>query len=213
MSKIGNSILVILLSCLFSVGTRAADPMEDAYREIRPVQPTHSGDRIEVLEVFWYGCPHCFVLEPYLEKWQADKPDDVEFRRMPGILNSGWVSHARAYYTAEKLGIVDNIHRPLFNAIHNERKPIIQEQDLREFFVSSGGIDGNEFTRIFNSKEIDIKMRQALVSQQKYRIDGVPAIIVNGRYLTNGTLARSYENIINVINFLVEKERKEKQER
>jgi len=198
-----------MLLGIFSIAAGAADSFEDAYRAVRPVQPTHSGDRIEVLEVFWYGCPHCYTLEPYLEKWLADKPEDVEFRRMPGLVSSGWIAHARAYFTAEKMGVVDRIHRPLFSAIHREKKPIFKEDDLRAFFVGTSGVDGNEFSKIFNSKEIDIKMRQALVSQQKYMIDGVPAIIINGKYITNGTMAKSYDNIIKVIDYLVNKERQE----
>ena len=197
--------LLLLLCC--TISAHAADPFAGTYEEIRPAQPTQSGNKIEVVEVFWYGCPHCYTLEPYLQKWLAGKPDDVEFRRLPGILGSSWTPHARAFFTAEKMGILDQIHEPLFKAIHKDRKRIFSDEELKDFIVSTTGVDANEFSRIFNSKEIDIKMRQALVSEQKYKITGVPAIIVNGKYLTNGTMAKSYEAIINVTDHLIDMER------
>jgi len=197
--------LLLLLCC--TISAHAADPFTGTYEEIRPAQPTQSGNKIEVVEVFWYGCPHCYTFEPYLQKWLAAKPDDVEFRRLPGILGSAWAPHARAFFTAEKMGILDQIHEPLFKAIHKDRKQIFSDAEVKNFIVSTTGVDANEFSRIFDSKEIDIKMRQALVSEQKYKITGVPAVIVNGKYLTNGTMAKSYESIIDVINHLVDMER------
>ena len=128
---------------------------------------------------------------------------------MPGILGSSWTPHARAFYTAQKMGILDQIHEPLFEAIHKEGKRIFNDESIKKFIVDTTGVDGDEFTRIFDSKEIDIKMRQALISEQKYKITGVPAIIINGKYLTNGTLAKSYDNLIKVINYLVDRERQQ----
>jgi len=207
MGRLNTTITGLLLLLICTTVTYAADPFTGTYQEIRPAQPTHSGDKIEVVEIFWYGCPHCYTFEPYLEKWLASKPDDVEFRRLPGILGSAWTPHARAYFTAEKMGILDQIHEPLFSAIHNQRKQIFNDKELKKFIVTITGVDGDEFSRIFDSKEIDIKMRQTLISEQKYRITGVPAVIVNGKYLTNGTLAKSYEAIIDVIDHLVDMER------
>lgn len=206
MHKLNTSILGLVLLSMCSM-SYAADPFAGMYQEIRPAQPTHSGNKIEVVEIFWYGCPHCYRFEPYLNKWLATAPDDVAFRRMPGILGSSWASHARAFFTAQKMGILDQIHEPLFEAIHKEGRRIFNDESIKKFIVDTTGVDGNEFTRIFNSKEIDIKMRQALISEQKYRITGVPSLVVNGKYLTNGTLAKSYENLIKVINHLVDVER------
>lgn len=185
----------------------AADPFAGTYEEIRPAQPTHSGNKIEVVEIFWYGCPHCYTFEPYLQKWLSTKPDDVDFRHLPGILGAAWTPHARAFFTAEKMGILDQIHEPLFAAIHKDRKRIFSDEEVKNFVISTTGVDGNEFSRIYDSKEIDIKMRQALISEQKYKITGVPAVVVNGKYLTNGTMAKSYEGIIKVIDHLVDIER------
>ena len=131
MNKITGSLLSILLLC-FSITVQAEDP----YKLIIPVQPTQTDNKIEVLEVFWYGCPHCYDFEPHIENWLKDLPEDVEFRRMPGIFNKSWIAHAKAYFTAEKMGILDKIHSPLFTALHRERKRIYTEDELKDFFVS-----------------------------------------------------------------------------
>lgn len=181
---------------------------EEAFTRIVPAQPTQTDDKIEVVEVFWYGCPHCYDFEPYVEKWLATLPEDVEFRRMPGIFNKNWVDHAKAYFTAEKLGVLDKTHTALFDALHKQKKRIFSEQELKEFFVSKG-VDGDEFTRVFNSSEIETKFKQAFVMGQRYKITGVPAVIINGKYMTSGSLAGSYDNILKTIDELVDTERQQ----
>jgi thiol:disulfide interchange protein DsbA len=176
------------------------------YNVISPEVPTQTGDKIEVLEVFWYACPHCYDFEPYVKEWLASKPDDVVFRRMPGIFRKNWIPHAKAFYTAEKLGVLDKIHSPLFDAIHKERKKIHDDAAMKKFFVKQG-VDEDEFTKVYESEEIDIKAKQAFVMGQKYKITGVPAIIVNGKYMISGSTAGSFENVLKITNALVDKER------
>ena len=202
MKKITGSLLSILLLGL-SITVHAEDP----YKLIIPVQPTQSDSKIEVLEVFWYGCPHCYDFEPHIENWLKDLPEDVEFRRMPGIFNKSWIAHAKAYFTAEKLGVLDKIHSPLFDALHRERKRIYTEDELKDFFISKG-VDGDEFSKVFNSSEIETKYKQAFVMGQRYKITGVPAVIVNGKYMTSASLTGSYENLLKTIDELIVKERK-----
>ncbi len=192
----------ILLLCSASLAMA-----KDSYTNIIPAQPTQT-DKIEVVEVFWYGCPHCYDFEPHVKKWLETMPDDVEFRRMPGIFNKNWVGHARAYYTAEKLGVLDKVHTPLFEALHKERKRIFSESEIKDFFVSQG-VDGDEFTRVYNSSEIETKFKQAFLMGQRYKITGVPAVIVNGKYMTSASQAGSFENILKTIDELVAKERGE----
>ena len=203
MNKIIGSLAIAILLCL-SLSAYAGDP----YTRIIPAQPTQAEGKIEVVEVFWYGCPHCYDFEPHVEKWLESKPEDVEFRRMPGIFNKSWIPHAKAYFTAEKLGVLDKTHRALFNALHKEHKRIFTESELKDFFISKG-IDGDEFTRVFNSSEIETKFKQAFVMGQRYKITGVPAVIINGKYMTSGSLAGSYENLLKTIDDLVDKERGE----
>ncbi len=203
MNKFIGSVASVILLC-FSLNVQA----EDAYKLIIPAQPTQTDGKIEVLEVFWYGCPHCYHFEPFVTEWLKTKPDDVDFRRMPGIFNKNWVPHAKAYFTAEKLGVLDRIHSQLFDALHKDRKRIFTESELKDFFVSQG-IDGDEFTRIYNSSEVETKFKQAFIMGQRYKITGVPAVIVNGKYMTSGSMAGSYENLLKTIDQLVDKERKE----
>ena len=196
----------ILATVLFSASI-AAQEYEGKFQLIQPNQPTQSGDKIEVMEVFWYGCSHCYAFEPFLEKWLETKADDVAFVRVPGVLNSSWVPQAKAYFVAEKLGITDKIHNPLFHAIHREKRSLNTEAALRKFFTSHG-INQDEFTKVFNSNELDIKIRQAYFTARDYKLTGVPSVIVNGKYLSTATLAGTHRNLVEVINYLVEQERK-----
>jgi len=200
------SILAILL---FSSAWAGGRYSSETYHPVIPPQPTQTGDKIEVLELFWYGCPHCYDLEHYLDKWLEKKPDDVVFRRMPAILGKGWIPHARAYFTAEKLGIVDQIHRPLFDAIHKDGEHIIDEGSLKTFFAKHG-VDADEFSKIFNSEEVEIKVKESFVMGQRYKVTGVPTIIINGKYRTSASITGSNENLFLVIDQLVEKERNKK---
>ena len=199
-----NLTAIFLFISLFVSGAplRAAD----GYVEISPPQPTQTGDKIEVLEIFWYACPHCNDFQPYLETWLETKPDDVEFRRMPGIFRKSWIPHAKAYYTAEKLGALDAIHGPLFDAIHKERKKIHDDKAIRKFFIRNG-VDKGDFKKVYESDEIDTKVKQAFVMAQRYKLTGVPAVIVNGKYLVSGSTAGSFPNVLQVIDQLIGRER------
>ncbi|RKZ47432.1 MAG: thiol:disulfide interchange protein DsbA/DsbL [Gammaproteobacteria bacterium] len=178
------------------------------YKKLPTPQPTSTGDKIEVLEVFWYGCPHCYHFEPVLDKWLDEKPAYIEFVRMPGILGKNWLPHARAFYAAEKLGVLDMIHKPLFDAIHNDKRKILDEKSLRVFF-SEYGVSGDEFDQAYNSKEVEEKVKAAFTAGQGYALTGVPAIIINGKYGTSASIAGSFEKVIDVINTLAAKEYKE----
>ena len=198
-----------LLAGLALAGPLAAqDDIEGKYVPIKPAQPTQSGDRIEVVEVFWYGCPHCYSFEPYLNEWLANKPDDVAFIRLPGVLNQGWIPHAKAYYTAEKLGVVEKIHRPLFDAIHKSRRPLQSEDQLAAFFAEQG-VPAGEFREAYNSREVDAKIRQAYFLARDYKLTGVPSLVINGKYLTSGSHAGTFENMLEVTDQLIERERQE----
>lgn len=206
MYKIALSFFTLLLFGLLSA-CNAAEPAEGTYKRIKPVIPTQTGDKIEVMEIFWYGCPHCYAFEPYVENWVKSLPEDVEFRRVPGVLNKNWMPHARAYFTAEKLGVMERIHIPLFEALHKQRKRIFNESELKEFFVAQG-VSADEFTKTYNSQAVEIKVKKAFLAARRAGLTGVPAVIVNGKYLTSGTMTGSYENLLKVIDQLVDKERK-----
>ena len=175
------------------------------YELIEPQQPTSTGNKVEVVEVFWYGCPHCYSIEPHIEKWLSEKPDYIEFVRLPAVLGQDWIAHAKVFYVAQEMGVLEKIHRPLFNAIHNKHQRIIDEKSLRKFFIAQG-VDGNEFDRLLVSEEIDQKLRRAFVLGRNYGITSVPAIIVNGKYLTNTTMTGGSTELMQVVSDLANKE-------
>ena len=182
-----KKILPITL-LLFSSFLRA-DPK--GYEIISPAQPTQHPDKIEVIEFFWYGCPHCYSFEPLLDNWSKNLPKNVEFIRQPAAFNELWSKHAKAYYTAEALGIVDKVHADLFDAIQNKKESLDTEEALSKFFIAHG-VNETQFKEAYNSFVVDSKMRQAPLMAARYGITGVPAIIINGKYKTNGTLAGSH---------------------
>lgn len=179
------------------------------YHKIDPPQPTVTQDKIEVVELFWYGCPHCYHFEPMLQKWLKNKPDNVVFVRIPAIFNPGWALHAKAYYTAEALGVLDKLHEPLFDAIHKHHKRLGSEEELQKFFAEYG-VSAEDFSNTFHSFVIDAKVRRAADLSKRYHIDGVPSMIVNGKYRTDGTLAHGQPEILKVVDYLINKELKAK---
>jgi thiol:disulfide interchange protein DsbA len=207
MNKTIGFLLALLLPLLAISQAARAESFDEGieYQLVTPAQPTDDPGKVEVLELFWYGCPHCFYLEPEIQAWLKTKPDNVEFRRMPAVLGQSWGIHARAFYTAEVLGVLDRIHQPLFEAIHEQNRRLNSEASLQGFFAEHG-VDPGEFTKAFNSFTVESKYRRALSLTKKYGIDGVPAIIVNGKYRTSATLAGGREGMFRVVDFLVRQE-------
>ena len=177
----------------------------DGYIEITPPQPTQAENQIEVLEIFWYGCPHCYDFEPFINDWLKTKPDNVMFRRMPGIFQKSWIPHAKAYYTAEKLGVLNSIHNAMFKAIHQKKKKLSNDSSIKKFFINNN-VSKSDFKKTYESDVINTKIKQAYIMGQRYKITGVPAVIVNGKYMVSGTTAGGFENMIKVINLLIEQE-------
>jgi len=177
------------------------------YETITPAQPTHDTTKVEVIEFFWYGCPHCYDFEPLLNKWKESLPKNVEFIRQPAAFNETWTNHAKAYYTAEALGIADKLHADFFDAIQKKGEALETEEQLAKFFVAHG-VKEADFHEAYNSFPVDAKIRQAGAMAARYGITGVPAIIINGKYKTNGKLAGSHEKMIEVMNQLIAQESK-----
>jgi thiol:disulfide interchange protein DsbA len=195
-----TSLLILLFSCSALL---KAEPV--GYETLSPAQPTHNPDKIEIIEFFWYGCPHCYDFEPLLEKWVKALPKNVEFIRQPAVFSDLWGKHAKAYFTAEALGVVDKVHNDFFDAIQTKKQHLETEDELAKFFVAHG-VNENEFRTTYNSFLVDTKIRQAATTAGRYGITGVPAIIINGKYKTNGPLAGSHEKMLEVINQLIQKE-------
>ena len=195
-----NALAISLLGVSFT-----ATANEQGYEPLTPAQPTQSADKVEIIEFFWYGCPHCYAFEPLIDKWSKSLPKNVEFIRQPAVFNEVWAKHAKAYYVAESLGIVEKVHADLFDAIQNKKEPLDTEASLAQFFAAHG-VSEAQFKEAYSSFGVDSKVRQAPVIAAKYGITGVPTVIINGKYKTNGTVAGSHEKMIEVMNTLIKQE-------
>lgn len=161
---------------------------------------------IEVREFFWFGCPHCFALEATISDWKKAMPEGVDFVQTPAPLNASWVPHAHAFYVAEALGKGPEISTALFDALHMEKKRISKQDQLAQFFTQFG-VSEEEFNKLYNSFSVRVAVRKAEALAKAYRLSGVPALIVNGKYLVEMRTAKSNERMMEIVNFLVEKEK------
>ncbi len=206
MKTIHSFILATLLLLGLPPAILAADFQEGKdYRVLdRPV-PTSTGDKIEVVEAFSYACPHCFSLEPATAEWLKTKPENVELVRIAAIWRPDWEALARAYYAAAQLGVLDKVHKPLFEAIHTEKKPLATPEQLADFFAAQG-VDKTTFLNAYNSFAVETHVQRGKQLIQRYAILGVPAFIVNGKYFVDLSTAGSAPRLFEVIDFLIAKE-------
>ena len=202
----------VLALCLLPLGASAADPLyiEGTHYE-RLSEPVRTADptRLEVVELFWYGCTHCYHFEPLLAKWRPTIGKDVDFHRSPAMWNKLMAVHAQAFYTAELLGVLEKMNQPLFDALNVQRKRLETEDEIAELFVANGVKDA-DFRKAFNSFGVQSKVKQADARQRSYKTTGTPESIVTGKYRVSARLAGSPEAMLKVVDFLLEKERAEK---
>ena len=185
-----------------------AGPVEGThYQRLGQPIPMASTGKVEVVEFFWYGCQHCFALEPLVEQWLARLPPDINFRRAPAAFTPQYEFHQRVYYALEAMGELANVHRKLFNTIHLERTRLTNDAEMVAF-VTGLGLDGAKFSETMKSFGVATKARQARQLAEAYRIDGVPALGVQGRYITSAAMAGGNERVFQVVDHLVAQVRK-----
>ena len=202
-----KKILVFMMLMASSALLQAADYKEGVhYKKLSP-QQSETGENVEVLEFFWYGCPHCYTFEPYLNAWKKSKPENVDFARVPAIFRPDWEVQARAYYALSNMGVIEDMHIKIFEAMHKQKKRLDTKQKITDFLVSNG-VDKAAFEKEYNSFTTDGMVRKAKKKMKAYRIQGVPSMVINGKYLTSGSMAGSYDNMVKITNYLVEKESK-----
>jgi thiol:disulfide interchange protein DsbA len=195
--------LILLLTCALPLTLHAADPAppfqegKDYVRLPTPVPPA-TPDQIEVVEMFWYGCPHCYDLEPATQAWLKRKPEHVVFTRIPVSFGASWEPGVRAYYAAEALGVLDKMHPLLFEAFHKRRK-LSNVDELAAFFAEHG-VDHEAFRKAYASFQTETQLRRGNQLAQRYGVRGVPAVIVNGKYDVRSP--RMFETV----DFLIAKE-------
>jgi len=182
------------------------------YTRMVPTQPTVGGaDKIEVAEFFWYGCPHCYDFEPYINEWDENRPANVRFVRIPAMWNGMLVLHARLYYTGEVLvrnGVIQDgpgFHEAVFQEYHRRGNRLMNEAAIQKLFERFG-VGADEFGRTWNSFEVGQKLRVAEDLARRYSIANVPTVVVNGKYRTGGSEAGSYPNLLEVIDELIARE-------
>lgn len=193
-----------------SLGASAAPPDApagggEAYDLVNPPHPTADPSKVEVVEFFWYGCPHCFHFEPHVKAWLKTKPENVVFIRQPAIFNPHWAAHAKAFFTAEALGVLDKMHEDFYDSIQNKHQALESEEDLAKFFAAHG-VSEEEFHKAYKSFAVDTKMRQAQTLAPSYGITGTPSLIVNGKYRVSAEKTKSFEKMIEVTNLLIKQE-------
>jgi len=173
--------------------------------------PTSDPSRIEVTEVFWYGCGHCFDFEPILEQWAETIPEDVVLVRNPAMWDQQGIMerHARIYYAARALGVLDKMHKATFEAMNLHKNPLETEKDIAKLFEENG-ISNEEFTQAFHSFGVNSAVRQAEARQRGYRTQGTPEIVVDGTYRVSGRMTGSHQGMLDVTDFLINKIRSEK---
>lgn len=194
--------LTFLMACQSEISAQTLD--ESKYTVLETPMQVSTGDQIEVTELFWYGCPHCFSLEPHVKTWLQNKPDNADFVKVPAIFSSSWAFGAQAFYTMEALGVLEEANDAFFHQTHVIRKPINNLDSLVEFLEGYGKSE-DEVTSAFESFAVDTKLRNASRITRASTATGVPAIIVDGKYHTSVTLAGGQAELFNVINQLVEK--------
>ena len=199
MTKVISTLALLLAFALPVTGQEYEQGIN--YFPLKIPQPVHTGDKIEVLELFWYRCPHCFELEPYLNKWLKSKPDFIEYVRLPAVLNRSWAFDARVFYTFVALGLVDSLHEAYFEAIHTDRKRIVTVEQLADW-VADKGQDPQQILDTFNSFGVDSLVAHAADMSGRYETDGVPTIIVDGKYRTKVSLAGGHNELIDLMNYL-----------
>ena len=172
------------------------------YTELKPAQPVETQGKIEVLEFFWYGCPHCYTLEPLLEQWIPTLPADAQFRRIPAVFNDQWARDAGIYYAFDALGVVGKVHRPFFDAIHRDRLRTDNPEALAEW-LQRNNVDSRKFDETLKSFGVQSKVRRAKQLSVAYRIDGTPALAVHGRYTVSAEQARTQKGMLTVAEYLI----------
>ena len=188
-----------LLSERFVAGTH--------YEVIDIPVDTRDSDKVEVVEMFSYACIHCFNFDPYVKSWQARQSEDVDFHLVPAIFNSDWERLAQAFYTAESLGVRDAVHERMFEGIHTRQEDLRQAEILAPIFADTADVNESDFMAAHGSFSVRSRVQQAKALARAYKITGVPTMIVNGKYRIDGRMAGGNAKMLEVVDFLVAKEK------
>ena len=198
----------LVAASLFGMTAQAAEPIEAGkqYVELSSAVPVAVPGKIEVVELFWYGCPHCYAFEPTINPWAEKLPADVNFVRIPAMFGGPWDAHGQMFLTLEAMGVEGKVHAAVFNAIQKEHKKLTDKDEMAEFLATQG-VDKDKFLATFDSFAIKGKITKARELAKQYQISGVPSMVVNGKYRFDLGSAGGPEGVLNVADQLIAKER------
>ncbi|AHF65189.1 MULTISPECIES: thiol:disulfide interchange protein DsbA/DsbL [Pseudomonas] len=198
----------LVAASLFGMSAQAAAPIEAGkqYVVLNSAVPVSEPGKIEVVELFWYGCPHCYAFEPTINPWAEKLPEDVNFVRIPAMFGGAWDAHGQLFITLDTMGVEHKVHAAVFNAIQKDRKPLTKPEDMADF-VATQGIDRAKFLETFNSFAVKGKIAQYKELAKKYEVTGVPTMIVNGKYRFDLGSSGGPEATLEVADQLIAKER------
>jgi thiol:disulfide interchange protein DsbA len=187
----------------------AAGALAQQFSKLSPPQPTGGGGKVEVIEFFWYGCPHCYTLEPAVVSWAKRAPADVVFKRVPAVPSDSWAEGARMFYALEAMGKLDEYHQKVFDAIHRSNVNMSNKKQ-RDEWLGKNGIDPAKYAEVEKSFSVATKVNRAKQLTYAYKVDSVPRVAVNGKYYTSAEQAGGVDRVFQIVDQLIGMARKEK---
>lgn len=211
MKKFLLSIMLLVATASITSTAFSAPTLGSDFEAVARTLPTNDPKKIEVMEIFWYGCSHCYQMETPLHAWLKNKPADVKFVRVPGLPNPSWAPMAKAYYTMEALGVTDKLHADLFNAIHKQKalNPTSEKAAI-DWIANKGGLDRKKVEDTFNSFSVNTKLKNAALIFRASGATGVPSLVVDGKYITSGTRAGNNAKALKVVDYIISNVRNDK---
>jgi thiol:disulfide interchange protein DsbA len=203
-----RKVLPLFAATLAFTAGAAFAQAPSAWATLNPPQPSEAG-KIEVIEFFWYGCPHCYHLEPAVNAWVKNAPKDVVFKRVPAFPSEAWGEGAKMFYTLEAMGLLDQYHQKVFDAIHKQNVNL-NNAKKREEWLKANGIDPVKYNEVEKSFTVNTKVARARQLTQAYKVDSVPRVFVNGKYFTSAEQAGGAEKVFPVVDQIIAVARKEK---
>ena len=182
---------------------------QQPWQLLNPPQPTEGGGKVEVVEFFWYGCPHCYSLEPAVVAWSKKAPADVTFKRVPAIPSDSWAEHARIFYTLEAMGKLEEYHQKVFDAIHKGNLNM-NNKKIRDEWLAKNGIDPAKYAEMEKSFSVATKLNRAKQLTYAYKVDSVPRVVVNGKYVVTMEGAGSIDRVFQIVDQAIGVARKDK---
>jgi len=208
-----NMLLSLMLWAGFTATSALADPqMGEQFDQVAQQITTDQPAKIEVMELFWYGCPHCYHMEQPLQAWVKKLPADVYFKRIPALPNAGWAPLAKTYFAMQELGVLEKLHSQLFDAIHKSKalSPQADEASLIDWVTKQGGLDKIKVEKAFKSFAINMQMNKAMQTFRASGATGVPALIIDGKLITGSSMAGGNEAALQTADFIIQNVRKDR---